>query len=279
MKFNKSRNKITFISRLSNEPSIDFKMLIKELNKDDNIKVVSLCKKMNNYISYYFHFYKQMYEISTSKVCVIDSYVPIISMLNHKKELKVLQLWHSLGAIKKFGLQNLKLDSGRNEKISKAMKMHENYTNIITTSDETTKYFSKAFGYEKETFLNYGLPRIDYLLKGKNKIKRQIYKKYPSLTNKETIIYAPTFRRGEYSDRTEDIIDIIDFSKYNLIIKSHPLQKININNNNIYTCKGFSAMELLTVSDIVITDYSAISLEAYVLDKKVLYYLYDLNLF
>lgn len=278
MKFNESRNKVTFISRLSNEPSIDFEMIKEELEKDKNIEIKIICKKIGkNYLLYYFNMYKQMYNISTSKVCIIDSYVPVVSILNHKKDLKVLQLWHSLGAIKKFGLQNLNLSSGRNRKLALSMNMHKNYDYIITASDETTKFFSKAFGYPKEKFLNYGLPRIDYLKSKKNNLKRKIYKKYPSLKKKETILYAPTFRRNEKNDKTLDIIDIVDFEKNNLIIKSHPLQKVNINNNNIYTCTEFSSMELLCVSDIVITDYSAIALEAYAINKKVYYYLYDLG--
>lgn len=45
--------------------------------------------------------------------------------------------------------------------------------------------------------------------------------------------------------------------------------------NIIYTCKEFSAIDLLTIADYVITDYSGIAIEAAVLDKKTYYYLYD----
>lgn len=276
MKLFPTKNKIVFISRLSNEPSIDYKYLVKELKKDSNFEIIILCKKMENYLMYYLHFYRQMFELATSKVCVVDSYIPMVSMLKHKKSLKILQLWHSLGAIKKFGLQNLNLDSGRNEKLSKVMKMHQNYTNIITTSMETTKYFSKAFGYNRDKFLNYGLPRIDYLLQQEKAIKEKIYSKYSSLKNKKTILYAPTFRRNKI-DKTEEILKMIDYNKYNIIFKSHPLHKININNDKVYKCSEFKAMDLIAVSDIVITDYSAISLEAMILNKKLFLYLFDYN--
>lgn len=273
LKLFKTKEKVVFMSRLSNKESIDFKYLENDL-KNHDIKVVVMCKKLDNYFSYYFHFYKQMYELATSKVCVVDSYIPLVSVLNHKKELKILQLWHSLGAIKKFGLDNLGQENGRKESIANVMKMHQKYTNIISCSNYTDKYYAKAFGYNKDVFLHYGLPRIDYLLKEKNKIKKKILKKYPSLANKKTILYAPTFRRDK-EDKTEEIINEIDFNKYNIIIKSHPLHKLNINNDRIYKCKEFKAMDLLTVSDIVITDYSGIALEAYVLNKKVYYYLFD----
>ncbi len=269
-----TKNKVVFLSRQSNKCSIDFEYIINELKKDDSIEICILCKKMDSYISYYFHFYKQMYNIATAKVCIIDSYIPMISVLNHKKDLKVLQIWHSLGAIKKFGLQNLEQDAGRNKKLSTAMKMHKNYTNIISSSTATETYFRDTFGYNKEVFLNYGLPRIDYLLKEKNNIRKRIHKKYPSLKNKKTILYAPTFRKDK-TDKTDEILSAIDYKKYNIIVKSHPLHKLNLNNDRVYTCIEFKAIDLLTVSDLLITDYSAIALEGYVLDKKVYYYLYD----
>ena len=42
--------------------------------------------------------------------------------------------------------------------------MHKNYDYIISGSEAMTKYFMQAYGYPKNKFLNYGLPRMDYLL-------------------------------------------------------------------------------------------------------------------
>ena len=39
-------------------------------------------------------------------------------------------------------------------------------------------------------------------------------------------------------------------------------QKLDINSTKVYTCDEFSAIELLSVCDYLITDYSAIALEA-----------------
>jgi CDP-ribitol ribitolphosphotransferase len=52
-------------------------------------------------------------------------------------------------------------------------------------------------------------------------------------------------------------------------------QKLDINSTKVYTCDEFSAIELLAVCDYLITDYSAIALEAAILDKKTYYYLHD----
>ena len=103
----KTRNKITFISRQSNKIGIDFKLLIEEIKRQSpDTKTVVLNKELNksiiSKILYFFHMFVQMYHISTSKVIILDGYCIMISILKHKKDLKVIQIWHALGSLKKF---------------------------------------------------------------------------------------------------------------------------------------------------------------------------------
>ena len=74
-----------------------------------------------------------------------------ISVVHHKKELKVIQIWHSMGAIKKFGLQ-VKKDK-REEMEARIMHMHENYDVIVSSSKAMTPYFAEAFGYSEDKFI------------------------------------------------------------------------------------------------------------------------------
>ena len=105
----------------------------------------------------------QLYHLATSRVCIIDGYNIAVSVLNHKSELKIFQIWHSLGAIKKFGYQTL--NTVKSKKTAKIFKMHNNYDYITCSSNDMIKYFSKSFNYERNNFVPIGLPRIDYLLK------------------------------------------------------------------------------------------------------------------
>ena len=96
LKLLKTQNKVTLISRQSDTISIDFKLLVEELKKaNPEIKVVVLTKKLGkswaDKVKYFFHMFTQMYHIATSKVVVLDSYCIVISILKHKKELKVIQ--------------------------------------------------------------------------------------------------------------------------------------------------------------------------------------------
>lgn len=280
MKLNKTKkNRVVFISRQSSKTTLDFSLLIKELkSQKPNIDIIVLCKRFDNIkkhiLNYSLYTLKTMYYLSTSKVCVIDSYCLPVSVLTHKKSLKVIQIWHSLGAIKKFGYQTLDTKYGRKKSIAEGLKMHKNYDLIISGSKEMTKYFEKAFNYNKKYFKEYGLPRIDYLLHNKKAIKEKIYKKYPELRKKKNILYAPTFRKDNVTS-INNIVNEIDYRKYNFILKSHPNQKVETANKNIYMCDDIKTIDLLEITDYLITDYSAISIEAAVLDIKTFYYLFD----
>ena len=272
-------NRVVMISRQSNSMTLDFRLIKEEmLRNNSNMEVIILTKRLDNIkrhiISYGLFTLKQMFYIATSKVCVVDSYCIPVSILKHKKDLSVLQIWHSLGAIKEFGYQTLGKNSGREKELSIGMNMHKNYDAIISGSEAMTVFFAKAFNYDESCFLNFGLPRIDYLLKEKNRLKKKIYKVYPGLKNKPTIMYAPTFRTDN-STGLGKLIDDFNFDKYNLILKSHPNQIIDVSLDKVYKCPEFSALDLISVCDYVITDYSAIAIEASVLDVKLLYYVYD----
>ncbi len=279
MKFKKvDNNKVVFISRLDSKKTLDIKLLEEKLKEENkNIKCVFLCKRVTSITEDFFGNIKYtlscLCNLANAKVCVTDSFVPAISVVHHKKSLKIIQIWHSMGAIKKFAYQSVGNTSGRDIKEAKILNMHGNYDYIISGSKEMTKYFSEAFGYSEKYFLNYGLPRMDYLLKNEKKLKNKILKDYPILNKKKNVLYAPTFRTTN-DDKTIELIKNIDFNKYNLIVKSHARQDLKTN-DQVLSCEKYSALDLLCVSDYVITDYSGIAIEAAIINKKTLYYVFD----
>lgn len=274
-----TQKKIVFISRQTNDINLDFTMLKNEIHKQDpTIKMVFICqrieKKLSSKLKYFFSIFRQMHHLATSKVCIIDSYCIPVSILKHKKKLFILQIWHSIGKIKKSGYQTLGLSSGRDEKLAKIMCMHKNYTKIIAGGKAFDKYYELGFNTTKDKLLHYGLPRIDYLLETEEKTKKEILKKYPEFKNKKIVYYAPTFRTYEVKG-PEKLFEQTKKEDFILIVKPHPNQPLNLKYKHIYNCPEFKSVDLLTISDYVITDYSSISLEAAALNKKVLFYVYD----
>lgn len=279
--FTKQKNKILMLSRQSDNINLDFRLLKEELEKDKNIEVKSLCKMIPKTlvgkIQYCFYMIKCLYHIATSKICIIDGYNIAISALKHKKNLKVIQIWHAMGAIKKFGYQVLDKQEGSNSKVAQIMKMHKNYDLVTCTSEETRKVYSEAFNTDINKIQVLGMPRIDYILGKDNKIDeklQQLYNDYPKLKEKKNIVYVPTFRKDKVTD-VNKIINCVDVEKYNLIIRLHPLDKNKVGKDYIID-KKYSTSELVKVVDYVITDYSAVAFEAATLDKPLFFYLYDI---
>ena len=285
----KTKNRITFISRQSNNINVDFVLLGKKIKKEmPEYDVVYLCKTLDsgllNKIKYIFHMFKQMYFIATSKVVILDSYCIVISNCKHKKSLTVIQMWHAMGAFKKFGLSVINNNNERvkyvdNKKLASVMNMHNNYDYIFASSQYCIKFFSEAFGQDENKFRVYPLPRLDLMVDKDNvkKVSDKIYSKYPKLKNKKkNILYCPTFRDGDYDYKyIKEFIDNFNYKKYNLIVKLHPLAKYTFDNKEAIFDKSFNTYEMVFVSDKVISDYSAVIYEVAIIGKPMMFYAYD----
>jgi CDP-ribitol ribitolphosphotransferase len=279
-----TRHKVVFLSRQSNKPSSDITLIEKRLHETDpKIETVVLCRTLDgglkNKISYIMHMFVQMYHIATSEVAVLDSYCIVISCLHHKKSLKVIQMWHGLGCFKKFGYSVLGKSGGSSLTIARAMHMHEKYDMVLTSSQHTKKAFMEGFNVAEEKMVIAPLPKVD-LLRNHEYMRakaNEIKEKHPQMKQRFNIVYAPTFRADEtkLKKAIEEMIDYIDFSRYNLILCLHPISKIVIDDPRVIIDKNYFSYEMASVGDAVISDYSATSYEMAIMDKKIYYYVFD----
>lgn len=279
------KDKVVFISRQSNSVNDDFRLLGDELKK--NHQVVYLCRTLDGGVEstlktklfYGLHMFTQMYHLATSKVCVLDSYSPVVSILKHKKSLTVVQIWHSVGTLKKFGWQILGWGEGSSEETAKAMNMHKNYNVIYCASEAYIDDLAEGFNVSSDLFKVFTLPRIDLLKNEKyqKETREEIFGKYPSLKEKPNVVYAPTFRKNEedFNKYFNELCEEFDFDKYNLVVKLHPLSKVDAENDKVIFDKEFSTFQMLSVADKLISDYSCVVYEAGVKGIPLYFYNYD----
>ena len=287
MKFRKTdHKKVLFLSRQSDELTEDFRMVISELEKlDPDIRTEVICSRLEGESSGgLVRFAKDtlisMRQMADSKVVVLDAYWPAVSILKHKPEMKVIQMWHAMGKIKQSGYQTLGKESGRSSDMARLMKMHRGYDYIIAGGKAWNPFYVASFDCREEQLRNYGLPRMDRLLLERDANAKRFYEAYPELKEKEIILYAPTFRRGYDFDWQSLILEFMkDSGNRVLIVKAHPGQKLELTEEmrekGVMDCPDFSSVDILPVSDYIITDYSAIAVEAAVLKVRTLYYVPD----
>lgn len=289
----KTENKIAFISRQSETPSTDFRYLINEIKTNyPQYQVVVLCKMIpssfGGKIKYAGEMFRQMKALATSKVVVLDGYCILASMLKHKKNLKIIQIWHALGAFKKFGKSVLDKEGGKSSKTASAFKMHNNYSYIAASGDECVPFFAQAFGQPVSKFIPIGIPRMDYLTdpQENERVRGNVLRKYPQLANgRKNILYAPTFRdtqqdKDALANATEELVNKVNYSDFNLIVKHHV---VDSNKEQIYTDsrmnkaegENFTAMDFMCVADYVVTDYSSVIYEALLKDLPIYIYCFD----
>ncbi len=285
------KNKITCISRQTDSPTQEFLMLKDRIAKEKpEIHVVILCKTLNggakaSFISkclYGFHIFKQMYHTATSKVVVLDTYCIPVSLLNHKKNLKVIQMWHSMGTMKLFGYTALDTLEGSGSRLARLMRMHRNYDYVFASSDAYKEHLASGFDCDINKIMTMPLPRLD-LLKSKDyeaSAREKIFAKYPDLKEKPVVLYCPTFRleEKEFEKALKRLLAVFNFEKYNLVVKLHPLSKV-ILPENVADAKGFSSMDLLFIANHVISDYSCIVYEAAVRNIPLYFYDFDIDMY
>lgn len=289
----KTENKIAFISRQSETPSTDFRYLINEIKTNyPQYQVVVLCKMIpssfGGKVKYVGEMFRQMKALATSKVVVLDGYCILASMLKHKRDLKIIQIWHALGAFKKFGKSVLDKEGGKSSKTASAFKMHNNYSYIAASGDECVPFFAQAFGQPVSKFIPIGIPRMDYLTdpEENERVRGNVLRKYPQLANgRKNILYAPTFRdtqqdKDALANATEELVNKVNYSDFNLIVKHHV---VDSNKEQIYTDsrmnkaegENFTAMDFMCVADYVVTDYSSVIYEALLKDLPIYIYCFD----
>lgn len=290
MKLMPTRDVITFISRQGNAPGIDFRMLADRLNADyPEYKTVMLCRMIPpgaaGKIGYVFHVLRQMRYIAVSRVVVLDTYCIPVSLLKHKKGLEVIQLWHALGAFKKFGWSVVGMPEGSPKATAELMRMHKGYTHAVTSGPACVPAFSEALATAPEKFLPVGIPRMDYLADEKyvSASRAAVLQRYPRLANgKKTILYVPTFRKGErmdydVTDAVSAVLKAADLESFNLIVKTHSGQERIYADSplNPDTGSEFMGMDMISVADYIISDYSSIVFEAGIAGKPMYLYCYD----
>ena len=281
------REKITFISRQGNTPSLDFQLLSEELT-DRGICTVVLCKILDKSVaglfSYGFHMIKQMWYMAGSKVVILDGYCIAASMLKHKKSLTIVQSWHSMGSMKDFGYTAMGKEEGSSYKLAKAMKMHQNYDYVLISSEAYKMDMAAGFRCDENKIYVRPLPRLDLLTSASYEKQEcaKIYRKYPELKEKKNILYCPTFRKGDESglkQALEDLVCAVDKQKYNLIVKLHPLSELALKESQVCQAKEFTTFDMLFVADYVISDYSCVVYEAAVRGIPLYFLAFDLELY
>ena len=271
-------NRITFISLEHDTLAKDFKLLHAKLQASNKYELKTVLFKFKptllGNIRYGLACIRQLFAIHSSRLVVIDYNNFVVSRFPHRKEIKVLQLWHATGALKKFGN-----DVNRDYCI-------KHYDYAIANSDFFKPLYAQAFNLPEDHVMVTGIPNNDKIFRQEfvDETRQRLFKKYPMLVGKKVVMYAPTFRGRISTEFKEAKIDLgVVHQKlgddYIIIYKAHPLISDSkySNNPNVLFVKDELVSSLFCVTDILVSDYSAITIDWMAFDKQVVAYVPDLK--
>ena len=269
-------NKITFISLESTTLTGDFQLVAIELEKtrsyDLNYILIKFEKTLKGYVQYFISCIKQFFAINTSKLVILD-YNNFVANNFKRQGVQVLQLWHATGAIKKFGN-----DTFRDYPLN-------GYDAVIVNSEAFKPFFSSAFHVSENQIHVTGIPKTDRLFNQEKKAsdKAFLYQLYPQIQGKKIILYAPTFRGKLFHGLENMNIDLVKLSEalgdeYVILYKMHPLiSHVEFKENErVINANHLSIRKLFSITDLLISDYSAIIYDFSVYEKPMVFYVPDL---
>lgn len=243
----------------------------------------------NNTIRRPFDFFiKKPYHLATSAYVFLDNEFLPMAYLHFPKNVKVIQLWHGTGTIKRFGQD---VNTGTLKKLE--YRANQRITHLIVNSDAVKTEYASAFAVDPARIYVIGNPRTDRMLDHQYLTRKteQFYRDYPEMQGKHCILYAPTFRDAEVTDpklhldlqKTADSLaeDEVFFIRLHPHIASHLKETLaGWQEKGIYNVSDYPEIAtLLAAADVLITDYSSIVFEYCLLERPMLFFAYDLKEF
>jgi CDP-ribitol ribitolphosphotransferase len=214
-------------------------------------------------IGYFGRLLRGMVRLQTSGLVVVDNaYLPV-HVAAHRRGTTVVQVWHAVSALKRFGADSLTPLTDPERRF-----LHHGYDFVVTSADGARSAWAAALRTPREHVLALGSPRTDFFFDEPAiaAARERVLAAYPALRGRRVVLHAPTFRgRGRGKRAADGDLDAARLramlpADHVLVLKTHP----NLDPASTLTA-GYDVVvdpkleinELLTATDVLVTDYSS----------------------
>ena len=197
--------------------------------------------------------------------------------LHFKKEnQKYLNTWHGI-ALKHIG----------NDCPGRKDYNFDTVDYLVVSGDHDEKVWKSAFNANEKTYLRCGMPRNEELWLATKDHKLKLKELLGIPTDKIVILYAPTWRESTNGGKSYEIEPPIHFdvwkkelgNDYIILFRAHhqTTKVLGVQYDEFVRDASTypSVNDLMIVSDILITDYSAIAFDYSILCRPIFCYAYD----
>ncbi|UDM31631.1 CDP-glycerol glycerophosphotransferase family protein [Lentilactobacillus laojiaonis] len=226
-------------------------------------------------------------KLMSAKIIFCDNYFAFLAGLAHPSNMKIVQVWHADGAIKKFGWEDPKTSLRSKSDQKRFQMVYDQFDEYIVASKAMGNVFINSYRTSEEKMQLLGYPRSDKFFKKKwiDKAKHRIFRAAPELKNRRVILYAPTYRKDVFN-LPSGIDDALSADPNSIVVvKLHPSLRGKENNireqgnPRIKFYHQLSTSDLLTVADTLVTDYSSVAFDFSLLKnaRSIIFFMFDLE--
>ncbi len=271
---------------MHNEEMNDSLGAVREAMANDGFETVTLTRRdlspRRPFSVLRFFFVRARQLVTAKYVFLNDNFMPL-GQIRFRPETVVTQLWHAEGAFKKFGFAIEQPPAVRAREAAGNARL----TRVVCSSKAVVPIYAEAFGVKESQVLPLGAPRADRLLApgAQEEAKAQLLKQYPALRGKTLVLWAPTFRDDPAdNDALLRQFDMAAFRNtlgedYALLLRLHP--QIHPEKRRLPGALDLTdhpdVMQLVLACDVLITDYSSVCMTAALLEKKTVFFAFDLE--
>ena len=232
---------------------------------------------------------RQVQMIANADILIVDDYFASLGVLDIDPKTEIIQAWHAGVGFKSVGYARF-----GNYGSPVLKNPHRYYDHAIVGSKNLIPVYADVFGIEESAIVPTGLPRIDHFLseEGKSKALREFKAAYPQVEGKRLILFGPTFRgrgmKDAYYDYSRIDFDalyefcgedtVFGFRMHHFVTEPVPI-KPEHKDRFIDLTHYHDGLGLLHSADVLISDYSSIIYEYSLLDRPMLFFAYDRDLY
>lgn len=224
----------------------------------------------DNKLLYYYHHY-------TAKHIYFNTwYDPLF--VKRKNQIWT-QLWHGIPYKKVYkDIETYEQTTPEVKTIAKE-KSIANWDYVWSVNSYNTKIFKRLFPNTKIIEQEY--PKTAWLIKNQNndKLIKSLREKFELQQQEKYVLYAPTYRPYDFKINIKEVEKLVP-QGHKLIIHPHPMLKINNLNSKHQILNDVSDIqEVILATDAVITDYSSIQYDYQQINRQVILYKPDEELY
>lgn len=208
------------------------------------------------------------------------------------KDTKYIQTWHGT-PLKKLGIDieeihmpGTSTSTYKKNFVTEAKK----WDYLVSPNAYSSDIFSRAFHYSGNV-IESGYPRNDLLSNHSEKLANEIKQKLGIPEDKKIMLYAPTWRDNEFYEKGkykfEFQFNLNNWKKefgeeWVLVSRMHYLVAENFDfsahEGTVYDASSYPDIrDLYLISDLMITDYSSVFFDYAILNRPIVFFMYDLE--